>query len=160
MQRGFSNIILIIVGFLLVLVLLGFFAISRQSGSSSGSGNTFSLNSLALERKTVLPCGITVIDPKPNTRIHLPLTIRGYTNGCGWNNAPFTLGYVKMLNDKGQTISATYPLSRKDANYNLPAYFEATIPSVLSNLQTTGVTLFFKATSGKNPAVFELPVSF
>ncbi len=160
MQRGFTHIILILVGFLLAFVLLGFFAVSHQSQSATSPDKNISFNALSLERKTVLPCGITVLDPLPNTQIHLPLTVRGYTNGCGWNNAPLTLGYVKLLNNQGQIISAEYPLARKDANFNLPAYFEATIPGVLGNLVTQDSILYFRATSGKNPAVLEIPVSF
>ncbi len=155
-NRGFSHIVMIIVGGLLVLLAIGFFAVSR---SFDAVRNTSPTQVLAPERPSVLPCGLTILDPQPNTKVHLPIIVRGYANGCGWNNAPLTLGKVKILNAEGQVISAEYPLTRKDDHFNLPAYFEATIPAVLGNLQTPMVIIFITSNDRVHPATYEIPVA-
>jgi len=155
-QRGFSHIIIILVGLVLILLLFGIFAVKRSMETPLVTPQ----NSFVLERPTHLPCGITVLDPLPNRRVTMPFTVRGYVNGCGWDNAPLTLGYVKVLNDKGQVMSAIYPLVRKDPNFNLPGYFEASIPVVVGTLQTPSGMLFFASNAGKHPSVFEVPISF
>ncbi len=160
--RGFTHVILILVGVVLILLLFGFFAVKHSVVSTNTNPYQVPERSrpLKFERPTHLPCGITVLDPMPNQQVQMPITVRGYINGCGWNNAPITVGYVKILNERGQLISAEYPLLRKDSNFNLPAYFETTIPSILGDLQTSTVHIYISSDHGRHPSVVDVPVSF
>ncbi len=157
---GYSHIIIILVGVVLALLLLGVFAVRHSINTAPIDESPITISALKTERPTHLPCGITVLDPQPNRQVQVPIVVRGYVNGCGWDNSPITLGYVKVLNERGQVISATYPLLRKDANFNLPAYFEASIPSVIGSLQTPSGTLFFTSNGGAHPDIVEVPISF
>lgn len=157
-NKGFVNVLLILVGFVIVAVLFGFFTTHRTY-----SPVTFPDLSGASVRPyesqyTNTSCGLVVTSYTDKQKISSPFTLGGYSTGCGWIVHANSLGTVQVLNGNGQVISATYSLAVAHEDLFSPAYFLATIH--FSSPHTSDGTLLIKSTDQNNPKVLVLPVVF
>lgn len=156
-NRGFVNILLIIFGFILVGIIVGFFA-SRHSVSPIVFPNiTGKETASPFTTFTTAKCGLVVTAPEPDSIVTMPIVVTGYVNGCGWKEDDQNAGTVVLLNDEGQVISGTYVLFVGQRPLFSSANFSATIYP--SGKKTTNMSLLFKSNDiPSKQQIYKLPL--
>jgi hypothetical protein len=144
-ERGNTHWVVIIVGILIILFLVGFFRSDRSF-----------FDKINYKAVLNLPCDITVDSPKAKERILLPLTVKGFINGCGWEMGQANAGTAQIFDGKGLPVSAATPLSYTDDSSELPRPYKATLVPIAPPTVDTG-TIVFTSTTG---LIHAIPISF
>ncbi len=186
MQKGFSNVLFVIIGVILGLAAIGFFTISTaphsnttsspgvisppqtDSTSSTNSGQTNppqttpSLPPAPVSPPAVVACGIYITSPSINQMIVGTANIAGYIDGkCHWSAFEAQAGTAQIYNSNNQSISAKVPLTVSGNWMQMPAYFTAKLSMTAAPHTPTGYILFTNEDpSGNFPVTYKLPVSF
>ncbi len=134
----------------LALILSGFFKNNRVLW------DTFNIKSLLR-----LPCGITVQNPKPNTKIIFPVQVSGYINQCGWIfDQPIgggrSGGTAQIFDDKGMPVTRPFGLLIPDTAEDYPMYFGNQLPLLTAPTTDTGKIVFVSTTG----LIYSVPISF
>ncbi len=166
--RGFSHIIAIIVGFVLIAVIVGIFSVKNipkdpkkiiektnpfeSHGPRWTDGPRFN-QAFSNNTSGTTTCGIVVTSPKTNQAFTLAssvITVRGTVTGCDWEPVQGQIGLVYILNSEKVPISSTYPIpaeSTSEGKYNFSVLVQPLVPYdgvayvVLENMPPTGKTL-------------------
>lgn len=145
---GIVGIVVIIIGVAICLSLLGFFSGQKPYGLPSYRQ---SLN---------LPCGLTVKNPEPESKIDFPIIISGFANGCGWElDNTDSVGTVEILSGTGIVLHRS-SLKKKQDDNEIPVYFEKTINLSVPTGQKRGFVVFKNNGLGISGRRVEIPVSF
>lgn len=162
--KGFSNVVVILVGVLVVAILVGFFRVTRPfSGINLSNGNTNGTltdtkNSNTLTGASV-NCDIAVTSPAQNAKVSSVINISGIYNNCGWNNTTdnynniANIGTVVVVDGKGNTLTNTLNITS-----NLPGSFNITIGLVRPS-QTTGAVIIVRNSDNEQPITIQIPVT-
>jgi hypothetical protein len=148
-QRGFVEIILIVLGVLLGLFAVGFFREDQQASRYVPNYQT----------TANVDCGLTIYSPEQNGIVGNPLEIEGYVNGCGWNEEQGTLGSVRVLSDTGVVLVMS-KLSKVDNDGRLPYHFKTRLSLPMGRLTHKGTVLFSNDLPDPQLRTVTVPVSF
>jgi hypothetical protein len=108
---------------------------------------------------------ITVLNPKPNTLVTLPIAVSGYIRGNGWSANEGEAGTVQLFDANNTPVSTIAILTTTSDWLKLPTDFEATVGDreMVSHLETDTGYLLFKSTGAKDGDVvltYRVPVTF
>lgn len=169
-NRGFANIVLVIIAFLLAGVLFGFFKnsnffikplsfdIANQTNSINQTDNIAPTNNYK--------CGLSILEPNLQSGpLMFPLSITGYINGCGWDVSNGYAGSVQVFDGDGIPVSLNTPLpltpESKLGNLNTPSVFSATIVLTRNPSLRQGFIIFqAMPVGGLTPGSFKMPIIF
>ncbi len=158
-HRGVIHVFLILIGFIIVAVIFGFFTSSYTSSpliQFPTFGNTKSYS--ADDSKN--SCGLSVSSYEGDSaKISSPLVVAGYARGCGWTAKDKSLGTVVIVDGAGQVVSSAFPLTVVRDQLFLPPYFQTTMYFGKPQTQT-GFLLFTNNESGSKEKTLRLPVRF
>lgn len=150
-NKGFTNIVILIVGFVLVLLAVG-----MLSGNSAINKTVIDTDTTdkVLETETddtgtaELPegtstCGIYFSTLNDNDTVESPLVIKGNTDGCGWSAFEGVIGNAKLFDlESGTQIGNTAILSATSEWMTTePVYFEGTITFTDTEVENNGYVL-------------------
>lgn len=155
-NRGFANFILILFGFLLVGIIIGFF-VTRRTYSPIAFPNITGDNNSPFELYVENKCGLSITSPKELATVGTTFSISGYANGCGWDTQKGSVGTVVVLNQYGQVVSSIYPLTVSDEGLFSASTF--TIEIYHGGPYTDKGSLLFTST-GADPKSLILPIRF
>lgn len=128
-MKSIGDIVLIIIGFILIFTLVGFFA-SNIGTLSNLTKNVPNLTVTNTDTKSVVKdtCGITLFSPLVNDTIQSPIQVRGYAETkCGWTpNKEGYLGTATLYSSRNTKIAET-KLSIIGGNVNGILNFEGNI---------------------------------
>lgn len=147
-ERGIVPLIIIVIGFALILFLIGFFR------SEKSFWNT--VNYKALLR---LPCGLTLQEPKDDSDAKFPILVKGYVNGCGWElvngsaGLPAQAGTAQVFDGTGMALTKAVPLSVPEQSSEQPFYFEAHVPLITPPTTTSGSLIILSNGGGLTKAL-------
>lgn len=151
-ERGEANVTLLVIILIVVaLFVAGYFKNDRVIW------DTFNVKSLLR-----LPCGITVYDPKPDTKAVFPLHVDGYANGCGWIADAHMVGggrnagTAQVFDAKGIPVTVPISLLVRDATSTLPLYFSNDLPLLIPPATDTGTVIFISSTG----LIHSVPINF
>lgn len=131
-QRGNSTILVIILGFFIAFVLIGYF---KNNKVSLGFNNVFTnQNTKNISPKSNLVtsytnCGIEIDSPKIFDTVENVFEFSGRINGCGWTNQG---GYMGVL----EVIADNVPVTEK---INIPVNADNTFKVMIALKQKPGV---------------------
>lgn len=166
--KGFSNVVIILVGVFVVAILVGFFRVTRPfSGFKSGSNEPFTLGTLlpnggssnGILTGASTNCDIAVTSPVQNAKVSSVINISGIYNNCGWNstadnyNNMANIGTVVVVDGKGNTLTNTLNITS-----NIPGSFNITIGLVRPS-QTTGAVIIVRNSDNEQPITIQIPVT-
>lgn len=139
-QRGFANILLIIIGVFIIIILFGYFRDKKiPAFKEVGSSNILAT--------PYLGCGIQVYSPNQNSTIGNIFEFSGLVDGCGWNIQNGIIGTLEVLdsNNKSLTDKISVPansdktfkinvgLKRPYTDKNATIYFQSNDGSQIAN---------------------------
>lgn len=158
----FWNFVIIVVGFILILTLIGYFAKNYKSGNFSNFFNLSSYSSTGNTETVSVPkeaCGFKVISPERNGRVANPIKITGFAKSeCGWQVKDGILGEVRLETPEGTQITNFYPILPVGEFKNGVINFQASVPFD-NNENWENVVLVFEGKSKKNNTlIVYLPV--
>lgn len=148
-QRGFVEIILIVLGVLLGLFAVGFFRDDQQTSRYVPNYQT----------TANIDCGLTVYEPEKNSIVGNPVEIEGFANGCGWDENQGVLGSVRVLSDTGVVLVMS-KLHKVDNDGRLPYHFKTRLSLPMGRLANKGTILFSNDLAGPQLRTVTVPVSF
>lgn len=155
-NRGIANIILIIIGFILIGILFGYF-----------KKNNFFFQPINLENnnsETKYQCGLAVLEPNLQSEpVLFPLDITGYVNGCGWNVYNGLAGNVQVFDGNGVPVSNNTPLAIISSSnlLNQPNVFKTNIILTRNPTLKQGFIIFQAMPTGNlAPGSFKIPIIF
>ena len=148
-ERGFVEIILIVLGVLLGLFAIGFFREDQQS-------NRYVPNYQTAAR---VDCGLTIYAPEDNAIVRNSIEIEGFVNGCGWDEEQGSLGSVRVLADTGVVLVMS-KLQRVDNDGKLPYHFKTRLSLPIGRLTHKGSVHFSNDLPGPQLRTVMVPVSF
>ncbi len=99
--------------------------------------------------------GIVIEQPLINQEVQLPITVKGYINGNGWNAFEGVAGSVQVLDANGKAITEKTPLQATTDWMQSVVHFETTIgdANMMNNLATqTGILVFKNENTKGDPA--------
>lgn len=97
-QRGFANILLIVLGVFIIIVLFGYFRDKKiPAFKEVGSSNILTT--------PYLGCGIQVHSPNQNSTIDNIFEFSGLVDGCGWNIQNGIIGTLEVLDSNGRSLT-------------------------------------------------------
>ncbi|MCA9353844.1 hypothetical protein KC842_03195 [Candidatus Nomurabacteria bacterium] len=182
-QSGFINIILIIVGFVLVFLAIGFFqdgslvvddiydqdsigAITNETEKrieEIGSSKSTSENAGEYPEATST-CGFYLKDLAEGETITSPLLIEGNTDGCGWGAFEANVGVAELYDlETGNKISSPAIMNTTtDWMTAGPVYFEANLTFTGAGGEKEGYILFtHQQVADEDPLLtYVLPVKY
>ena len=134
-NKGFTNLIIIIFGSILVLLALGVLTGSGQTKKTVISNETVSTvpDPDPVSVKTVPQgtsnCGLYISTIENNDTVSSPIVIKGNTDGCGWGAFEAVVGNAKLFDlETGNQVGNTAILNTtSDWMTDEPVYFEGTI---------------------------------
>ncbi len=145
------TLILIVIGFVLVLTLIGFF----RTGTLDSKLN-FTVKSILKE-----PCGLSIKTPHLHESVTFPLEITGYINGCGWEPRDDRAGTVVLYSDHGMPLTPPVTLLMPPQAEREPYYFESIINIVPPSGTKEGILIFENNRgNGLSPEFEEYEISF
>jgi len=168
-QKGFSDILIIIIGLLISAFLVGFFVKSPGFSPGKNIGKNVILLDTDIQKELKkedladrdLYCGLNIAWPKTNQIVNSGFMISGYINGCGWVPFEAEAGTVQILDSFGAPISEVILLQIDGDWMSLPAVFNTTINfSSLPKTKTGFIIFTNNDPSGNNPKVINLPIKF
>jgi hypothetical protein len=148
-QKGFVEIVLIILGVLLSLFAIGFF---REDQTT----NRYVPN---YQTTANLDCGLTVYTPETNRVVSNPLLLDGFVNGCGWDEVHGSLGTVRVVSDTGVVLVMS-KLQRTDTDGKLPYHFNTKLSLPIGRLTRKGSVIISNDLPGPQLRTKVIPVSF
>ncbi len=166
-NRGFANIVLIIIAFLLAGVLFGFFKKSNffikppsfdVANQDSQIDNNTPINNYK--------CGLSILQPNLQSEpLMFPLVVTGYVNGCGWNAYNGYAGSIQVFDGDGIPVSLNTPLpltpESKSGNSNPPSVFSTSIELTRNPTLRQGFIIFQAIpVGGLTPGSFKMPIIF
>jgi hypothetical protein len=162
-NRGIANIILIIIGFILIGILVGYFKKNNFFFQPINLGlDQNNLEDNTAEQK--YQCGLVVLEPNLQGEPFLfPLDITGYVNGCGWNVVNGVAGSVQVFDGNGLPISNRVPLTIiSESNLlNQPNVFRTNINLTNNPTLRQGIIIFEASPqNGLAPGSFKMPIIF
>ncbi len=184
MQKGFSNVLLVVIGVIIALAAIGFFTISSvphsnttsspgvilpndstsqpQPDSTSSPQATPSLPPTPTPPAPVAACGINIASPASNEVVGPVINIAGYIDGaCHWTPFEAQAGTVRAYNSNGLPLSSTSILSVSGDWTQLPANFTAKLTINTPAHTATGYLLFTNENpSDQFPETYQLPIRF
>jgi hypothetical protein len=168
-NKGFTHIIAIVGGFILIAVIVGIFSIKNIPKSAketikkttpfTSHGKRWTdgprFNTAFSETSTVsnTACGIVVTSPKSNQSFLLAssvITLSGIVSGCDWEPVQGQIGIAYIVDNKKIPISSTYPIpvtTTTDGKYSFSVLIQPLVPYdgvgyvVLENMPPSGKTL-------------------
>ena len=166
--KGFSNVVIILVGVVVVAILVGFFRVTRPfSGISlpKGNGNTLGTlspdgnNSAVFLTGASVNCDIAVTSPLANEKVSNVIAINGLYSNCGWDNTNINnpnnravIGTVRVVDGMGNTL--TNPLK---ITSNTPGNFSTTI-GLIRPSQTNSAVIVVRNADDQQPILLQIPV--
>ena len=111
-ERGYVDVVTIIIGLALGLLIIGFF---RSDKSFFDKINFKSMMRLS--------CGLTYSGISDYDKVTFPLEITGYINGCGWDQDGSGLGTAQIFDNKGLPVSSPTKMVVSDNSTELPYPF-------------------------------------
>jgi hypothetical protein len=168
-NKGFTHIIAIVGGFILIAVIVGIFSIknipknpkkiiektnpfeSRGPRWTDGPRFNTAFSETATMNNTA--CGIVVTSPKSNQSFLLAssvITLSGTVSGCDWEPVQGQIGIAYIINNEKLPISSTYPIpaiSTTEGKYSFSVLMQPLVPYdgvgyvVLENMPPSGKTL-------------------
>lgn len=150
-ERGVIHWVMIIIGILIVLTLVGYFAADKSGEKQSG----------ALPRSSQPNCGLVIENPKENTRVSFPLKVSGYLKSCNTSPLSSEFGTVQLLDGTGVAIGSEVELPIVGNWVGQPSYFSVFVSSFAKPTTDTGFLLFVNHNkSGGMLRSFQIPVVF
>src|ERR1700686_3674257 len=110
---------------------------------------------ISTQPETNIAQGIVVEQPLINQEIQLPVTVKGYINGNGWNAFEAVAGSVQVFDANGKAISDRVPLKATTDWMQPTVHFETIVGDreMMNNLATqTGVLVFKNENTNGDPA--------
>jgi len=164
--KGFSNVVIILVGVFIIAILVGFFRVTRPfAGIKFGTNEPFTLgtllpdgtNSVGMLTGASENCDIAVTSPLANEKVSNVITVTGLYRNCGWNDYKtdnmVTIGTVVVIDGKGNTL--TNPLT---ITSNIPYTFTTTIGLVRPS-QTSSAVVVVRNADDQQPILLQIPVT-
>lgn len=167
-NKGFTHIIAIVGGFILIAVIVGIFSIKNipknpkkiiektnpfeSRGPRWTDGPRFN-EAFSNNTTDVTTCGIVVTSPKKNQALTLAssvITVSGTVSGCDWEPVQGQIGIAYILNNEKLPISSTHPIpaiSTTEGKYSFSVLMQPLVPYdgvgyvVLENMPPSGKTL-------------------
>lgn len=106
-----------------LIIAGGIWYILGYNGSQKGQTS----NGDVVEHYNTLPetaCGLTIIDPLPNTKVSFPFTVSGIVNntkakelGCSWGVFEAVAGVIQVKDETGKVISSDTPFKTNNQNW-------------------------------------------
>lgn len=150
-NKGFTNIVILIVGFLLVLLAVGMLsgnsAIKRTVIDTGTTDTVLETETEDIDENEppegTSTCGIYFSTIDDNDSIESPLVIEGNTDGCGWGAFEGVIGNAKLFDlESGSQIGNTAILSATSEWMTAdPVYFEGTITFTDTDGENEGYVL-------------------
>ncbi len=167
--QGFSNVVIILVGVVIVAILVGFFRVARPfSNWHLGSNEPFTLgtilpdgsNSVGMLTGASVNCDIAVTSPLANTKVSNIITINGLYRNCGWNSEDYSnennkavIGTVMVIDGKGNSL--TNPLAITSTT---PDTFSVTL-GLIHKSQTSSAVIVVRNADDQQPILLQIPVT-
>ena len=167
--KGFSNVVIILVGVFVVAILVGFFRVTRPfSGFNSGSNEPFTLGTLlpnggssnGILTGASANCDIAVTSPLANAKISNVITINGLYRNCGWDSTNYnnpsnkaTVGTVMVIDGKGNMLTNTITITS-----NTPDIFITSI-GLIRPSQTKEAVIVVRNADDQQPILLQIPVT-
>lgn len=131
-ERGYSTIILMMVGLLLLILLAGYFTYSKSSKKSllpRTPGVETTTPSTTTQATTSANCGIVLNSPSKNQTIRFPINLSGKVNGCGWKATTTSVGSAYIQSSRGTQLTDTIILHPILSGNDTETYFEGILTS-------------------------------
>lgn len=153
MNRGFTIIIVIILGLLISLFTIGYF----RDDVASKSNNTLLPN---YQKQTSYSCGLTLYSPSANDIVGTNIHIEGIANGCGWGDARSSfIGIVRIVNDRSVIISEKN-IDATSGDIDIPLHFDMTVAIPKNSLTRKGFLIFSNQRDSSESRELRIPVMF
>jgi hypothetical protein len=166
---GFSNVVIILVGVVIIAILVGFFRVTRPLSSwHLGSNEPFTLgtllpdgsNSVGMLTGASENCDIAVTSPIVNTKVSNIITINGLYRNCGWDSTNYNntnnkaiIGTVMVIDGKGNSL--TNPLAITSTT---PDVFSFTF-GLIRKSQTNSAVIVVRNADDRQPIILQIPVT-
>ncbi len=170
-QKGFSNILLIIVGIIIALAAIGMYSSMKNRPKYAPTPVQTPSVATPIPSPTTptptptpvvtAPCGIHVTSPSSTTPQTSPMTITGYVDGqCHWGAFEGQTGTVTVFNDKNVALSSQIPLTATEDWMQQVVHFQVKIGYSAPH-STNGYLLFSNEdASGMFPQTYQYPIKF
>lgn len=151
-QRGFADILLIIIGLFTTIVLFGYFRDDKKLVTVQLPADDYT----AIPEKISMPytgCGIRVNSPETLSEIGNVFEFSGKVSGCGWNPQNGFIGDVEIQdsNEKPLTDKIKVPV-KSDGTFKITIALKRQSPTTegriylqsLDKLQIASINVYFK----------------
>lgn len=174
-KKGFSNVLLVVIGVIIGLAAIGFFTVKGTAPKSysptpytTPSSNPTPTPAPIFTPPTPAPvgpataCGIIIASPVANAVVGPVVNIAGYVDGaCHWSPFEGQAGTVRAYNSNGLPVSATSILTVSGDWMQLPANFTAKVTINTPPQTPTGYLLFSNENpSDQFPETYKFPIRF
>ncbi len=174
-QKGFSNVLLVIIGVVIGLAAIGFFTVKNSAPKSDNStpypvsdgANPTQLAPISTPPAPApsgpaVACGISIDSPVINEVVGPIINVSGSIDGaCHWTPFEGQAGTVRAYNSNGQPVSSTEILTVSGNWMQLPVNFTAKVTINTPPHTATGYLLFMNENpSDQFPETYQLPIHF
>ncbi len=144
-NAGVNVTLIVVILIVLALFIAGYFKSDRVFW------DTFNLKATLR-----LPCGLTVNDPKPDSKTEFPFAVDGYANECGWTVVNGSAGTAQIFDSKGFPVTLPTALTVVPESTSAPYYFKTNL-ILHSPPHTDAGNVLLVSSSG---LIYSIPVTF
>lgn len=125
LQGGYAGAILMIVGFIFLLLLAGYFSLANNKNKSKQPTTPSPVISSENQATNTAECGLYLSAPEKNAVVRFPFTVSGkIISGCGWKAIGGVVGTMYIESLEGERLTEEYSLSTYASGNDTTQFFQ------------------------------------